>query len=86
MEEKFTRVEKLVYSTVRIEADLVDGGVNTGTGFFFGLKEKQDGSHIPVIVTNKHVVADTVRERFRLTLKNESGSLLVKSHFAFELD
>ena len=86
MEENLTPVEKLAYSTVRIEADLVDGGVSTGTGFFFRLKEKQDESHIPVIVTNKHVVADTVRGRFRLTLKDESGSPLVKSHFAFELD
>jgi hypothetical protein len=86
MEEKLTPVEQLAYSTVRIEADSVDGSTSTGTGFFFRLKEKTDGSHIPVIVTNKHMVADTTRGRFQLTLKDESGSPLVKSHFAFELD
>jgi hypothetical protein len=86
MEQNLTPVEQLAYSTVRIEADLIDGDVSTGTGFFFRLKEKEDGSHIPVIVTNKHVIEGSAKGRFQLTLKDESGVPLIKSHFTFELD
>lgn len=86
MEENLTPVEQLSYSTVRIEADSTDGGVSTGTGFFFKLKENADGSHIPVIVTNKHVVSNTTKGRFQLTLKDGSGKPSIRDHFSFELD
>jgi len=86
MKEKLTPVEQLAYSTVRIEADLVDGRVSTGTGFFFDFKENKNGSHIPVIVTNKHVVDTATKGRFLLTLKNNFGRPLIKSHYPFELN
>ena len=48
--------EQFQYITVRIEVELSDGGLSTGTGFFFQLCESE-GKHIPVVVTNKHVIA-----------------------------
>lgn len=59
--------EQLAHSTVRIECDLSSGGIGTGTGFFYSLDRSGD-QHIPVIVTNKHVVEGAIRGRFLLTL------------------
>lgn len=34
--------EQLQYSTVRIECEHSDGGVSTGSGYFFKFKEKRE--------------------------------------------
>jgi hypothetical protein len=81
--KNLTPIEQLAYSTVRIEAVLEDG-ISTGTGFFFRFNEEDDGSHIPVIVTNKHVIEDSKTGRFQLTLKDDSGDPLLE-HITFEL-
>lgn len=83
---QLTPVEQLAFSTVRIETDLNDGGIGTGTGFFYRLKQQDDGQHIPVIVTNKHVVKDATRGRFRLTLQNAEGLPDIGNHMTIELD
>lgn len=83
---RLTPVEQLAFSTVRIETDLNDGGIGTGTGFFYRLKQQDDGQHIPVIVTNKHVVKDATKGRFRLTLQNAEGLPDIGNHKTFELD
>jgi hypothetical protein len=63
--------EQLTYSTARIECD-VAGGLATGTGFFFRFLD--DGQrHVPVFVTNKHVVEGAARGRFYLTNKQSDG-------------
>jgi len=78
-----TPSEQLTHSTVRIECRLADGGISTGTGFFY--RAADDGErHIPVVVTNKHVVEGSVSGRFHLTLGNDEGPL-VGQHFAVEL-
>ena len=46
--------EVLQYCTVKIRADSVEG-ISEGTAFFF-LFNMGDGQHIPVLVTNKHVI------------------------------
>ena len=65
--------EQLPYSTVRIEVVLKNGDSGTGTGFFFSLCEHAD-KHIPVLITNKHVVRDAVAGRFYVTIKGSDGS------------
>lgn len=77
--------EQLSQSTVRIECDLASGGLCTGTGFFYSLNRKGD-QHVPVIITNKHVVAGAIRGRFLLTLQNSAGGPAIGTHQAFELD
>lgn len=77
--------EQLAHSTVRIECDLLAGGVATGTGFFFTV-HRSEGQRVPVIVTNKHVVEDSSKGRFILTLQDPNGEPLVGSNHAFELD
>jgi hypothetical protein len=44
--------EQLTYNTIKIQTEKF-----TGTGFFFDFKVEKDSSkHIPVIITNKHVI------------------------------
>lgn len=76
--------EQLAHSTVRIECE-IGGGVGTGTGFFYSLDRNGD-QHVPVIVTNKHVVSGARKGRFLLTLQGPDDLPLVGSHRAFELD
>lgn len=65
--------EQILHSTVRIETILFNGGRATGTGFFFKFSEAEDGTHIPVIITNKHVITDSAVGIFRLTLVGADG-------------
>jgi len=49
--------EQLSYATVRIECEYNNGGLGTGTGYFFIFKDdKASNTHIPVVITNKHVI------------------------------
>ena len=54
-------------------------------GLLYSLDRNGD-QHVPVIVTNKHVIADASKGRFLLTLRDESGGPAVGSFRAFELD
>jgi hypothetical protein len=76
--------EQLAYSTVRIETVAINGAIGTGTGFFYRLAETGD-KHVPVIVTNKHVVAGAAKGRFRLTLRAADGSPDRLNHLNFEI-
>ncbi|MFA5106199.1 MAG: serine protease [Candidatus Micrarchaeia archaeon] len=60
-----TLSEKLLFTTVRIETELLDGSKGTGTGFFFDFLVG-DKQTLPVIITNKHVIKDAVIGRFQL--------------------
>lgn len=65
-------MEQLTHSTVRIETNLHGGGISTGTGFYMNFLQKEN-TCIPVIVTNKHVVANANIGRFHVTLATEEG-------------
>lgn len=52
--------EFVQHTTIRIETE-IPNGISTGTGFFLSLKNnKEDHTHVPVIVTNKHVVKNAI--------------------------
>ena len=72
--KKMTLSEQIQHSTVRIETLLMNGNTSTGTGFFFKFLEKDNGEHIPTIVTNKHVVKDSQIGVFRFTLIDKDGN------------
>jgi len=65
-------MEQLTHSTVRIETNLHGGGVSTGTGFYMRFLEKE-GNCVPVIVTNKHVIANANVGKFHVTLATTDG-------------
>lgn len=72
MSQQLSASEQLTYSTTRIECVLNDGTVSTGTGFFFHFL-KNEHVHVPVIVTNKHVVSGAATGRFLLHLAKREG-------------
>lgn len=84
--------EDLAFSTVQIKVELNNDnatGTNTeycmGTGFFFSFV-LEDKTHIPVIVTNKHVVSGAKRGSFILTNTNNDGTPNTTSHINVSLD
>ena len=77
--------EQLAHSTVRIECTLPGGQLGTGTGFFYSLN-KSGEQHIPVIVTNKHVIDGALKGRFILTLIDSEGGPIVGANHGFEIE
>lgn len=78
--------EFLQLTTIRIET-VVPNGISTGTGFFFSLKNNEEThTHIPVIVTNKHVVKDAIIGKLRFSLKDAEGNPLWGQYFDLQLD
>lgn len=64
-------------STVRIECDVVGGGVSVGTGFWFGFSSTEDpDSGIPLLVTNKHVIANSTTIRIRFNVSSATNQHL----------
>jgi len=77
--------EQIMYSTVRIECLLGDGNGSTGTGFFFRFLDNGE-SHIPAIVTNKHVVNGAVRGRFLMTVSDSNGDPKNDEHVPIQFE
>jgi hypothetical protein len=76
--------EQLAHCTVRIEVETASGR-GTGTGFFFQFVET-DEQHVPVIVTNKHVVAGALKGKFHVTITGPDGNPDYVAHEVYELD
>lgn len=77
--------EKLALTTVRLECRLGDGRTSTGTAFFFSFKV-DDQKIIPLLVTNKHVIAGSTSGTFVLTLRGENGDPKIGSHEPVSFD
>ncbi|MGM9509713.1 S1 family peptidase [Larkinella sp. GY13] len=74
--------EQLTYSTVRIECEYNDGTSGTGTGFFFQfLLDDTTGTHVPVVITNKHIVSGSTKGRLIITKANANNEPLDTQHF-----
>ncbi|WP_426348818.1 S1 family peptidase [Alloiococcus sp. CFN-8] len=79
--------EQLSYSTVRIECQYADGSSGTGTGFFFRLLEnKETGEHIPVVITNKHVINGAIKGRLIFVKSQVSNEPNDREHFSANID
>jgi len=83
MPQQLTPSEQLAHSTVRISCSTADGEA-TGTGFFYRCVDN-GSTYVPVIVTNKHVIAGATSGRFNLTLLEDGGPAVAK-HFPIEID
>jgi Trypsin-like peptidase domain len=64
--------EQLEHATVMIQCINARGEQSSGTGFIFALFS-YNSQNVPVIVTNKHVVAGSTLGLVRLTLKSSTG-------------
>jgi hypothetical protein len=65
-------VDQVSHSTIRIECSLPGGLTSTGTGFFYSFKRSTD-SHVPVIITNKHVIHGALTGTLVFTLTRPDG-------------
>lgn len=65
------------YSTIRVEGIYENGNKSVGTGFFFALKQNPETYiHQPVIITNKHVIENTIAGRLVFTIADDKGNPL----------
>jgi hypothetical protein len=78
-----TIAEQLMHTTVRLECDQKNGSRSTGTGFFFSFTVNSES--IPVIITNKHVIENSLIGTFVLTKKDKNDNPILGSHENFTL-
>ena len=79
--------EAITYSTVRIECKYKNGTSGTGTGFFFQfLLDTNTGRHVPVVITNKHVIKDSNKGRLIFTKADANNEPLDTQHFEVFFD
>jgi Trypsin-like peptidase domain/SEC-C motif len=76
----------MTYSTTRVLCETAGGQASTGTAFAMLLNVTAESS-IPVLVTNRHVVAGARKGKFWLTLKKQNEDAPeVGEHHSFELE
>lgn len=74
--------EKITYSTVLIKSHLFNGTVSTGTGFIINLCFNNSTKQcIPVIITNKHVVRNSILAVFEFVKQDANGMPLDREVF-----
>lgn len=78
-------IEQLIHCTVRLVCATEKGEISSGSGFFFRF-DLEGKEHIPCIVTNKHVIKDSHKGYFVLTLANDDGTVTLGNSAKFEFD
>ncbi|MBQ6481090.1 MAG: trypsin-like peptidase domain-containing protein [Anaerolineaceae bacterium] len=74
--------EKITYSTVRIISKYSDGTIGSGTGFIVNLlRDEEKGTVYPAIITNNHVVENSVETAFDFCKADENGNPIDTSSF-----
>jgi len=77
-------MEKLTHSTVRIETQLHNGNISTGTGFYMNFLQNQE-SCIPIIVTNKHVISGAKFGKINVTVADNNHLPKFGTHRQFTI-
>lgn len=67
MGNKLSTTELLQHTTVRLECTLSDNSISVGTGFYFAFEKQEASWDRLAIVTNKHVVKNSISLTFYLT-------------------
>lgn len=80
-----TLSEMLIHSTIRIVCSKADG-TSCGTGFFFKYSTDNPESYIPVIVTNKHVIKDSISGQLIFSLCDDNQAYLAGKTFTYNID
>jgi hypothetical protein len=75
--------EQLLFMTVRIETKAASGELGVGTGFFFNFRV-DERSHVPVIVTNKHVVRGAIEGTFQIHQARGNAPSVTTTTFQFQ--
>lgn len=79
-----TLTERITYSTVLIRCNYADGTSGSGTGFIINLcQDKTAGTCVPVLITNNHVVENSIKTVFEFCKADENGNPLDTEPFLF---
>jgi hypothetical protein len=74
MIEPVTPTENMMYSTARIVGlDASGNEAQFGTGFFYNFPIPEDNRHIPVLVTNNHVIDGASKTAFVVHTNSDGG-------------
>ncbi|MCX7945939.1 MAG: serine protease [Hydrogenophilus sp.] len=79
-----TPVKQLLFTTVRLDLELDNGSVGSGTAFLYA--HPWQGRRVPFVVTNRHLTAGVRRGGLVFTRRDETGRPLVGSAFLLEID
>lgn len=67
--------EIITYSTVLIRCQYANGSIGSGTGFIINLcKNEAAGTCVPVLITNNHVVENSVKTVFEFCKADSDGN------------
>ncbi|QKJ30140.1 trypsin-like peptidase domain-containing protein [Mucilaginibacter mali] len=79
--------EQLTYCTVRIETKYEDGSSGTGTGFIIRFLENiTEGLNFPVIITNVHVIKNSIKGELIFCEKDNNGEPIDSKHVIITFD
>lgn len=78
--------EMITYSTVQIHCIYNNGSKGSGTGFIINLCPNEEKHKcIPVLITNNHVVNNSVKTEFEFCKKDDNGNPIDREAVRFEL-
>lgn len=81
---KMSLSEMITYSTVLIRCKYSNGAVGSGTGFIINLcHDKERGKCIPVLITNNHVVENSIETVFEFCKADSDGNPIDTEPFSF---
>lgn len=82
--ERMSLSEMITYSTVLIRCQYSDGTLGSGTGFIINLcRDTANNTCVPVLITNNHVVEDSVKTVFEFCKADENGNPIDTEPFTF---
>ncbi|WP_308539633.1 serine protease [uncultured Murdochiella sp.] len=84
MIKKMSLSEMITYATVLIKCQYSNGTTGSGTGFIINLcQDKENGTCIPVLITNNHVVENSIKTVFEFCKADDSGDPIDTEPFSF---
>lgn len=84
MNIKMSMSEMITYSTVLIRCKYSNGTSGSGTGFIINLcKNKENNTCIPVLITNNHVVENSIETVFEFCIADTEGNPIDTNPFSF---
>lgn len=69
-----SKTELIQHTTIRLECSLTNGNTSVGTGFYFAYEKNENSLDRLVIVTNRHVVRNSVNLTIYLTPLDENNN------------
>lgn len=86
MTKKMSNSEIIQHTTVRLECQLKNGRLSVGTGFYFAFEKNENNYDRLTIITNKHVIKDSLKLTIHLTPIDNEGLPQYSASYSETLD